>query len=243
MKKLVLSLVVGGVLGGYAATVAAEEAIPSVKVNGVKNPELRSYRTLVAGMDAFDKYHDLAPAAPELRYRVIPKSRRAKAQMDSLSIKIEAKDFTLPVALAADGTFVLPRDQSAFDADAALVLNRTNGQFEGLPRVRTPGLADNVMRLGDLRLECKVLVAAIKNELGFVARATVTTLMGGSEWCDAKSGDFWHDAPGLLDGATITSGNRSAALPMKEESFLPPLADKSWPDDALIVLELDTSTH
>lgn len=219
----------------------AEEAVQSVTVNGVKNPELRSYRTLVAGMDAFEKNHELAPAAPELRFRVLAKSKRARARMDSLTLKIEAKDLSLPVALATDGSFSLPRNQAAMDADAALVLNRTNGQFEGLPQVRTPGLPANVMRLGDLRLECKALVAAVKYELGFVARATITTLMGSADWCETKAGAFWHASPGTLDGATIVSGSRRTSLPVKDESFLPPLADKSWPDDALIEFDIDAA--
>ncbi len=95
------------------------------------------------------------------------------------------------------------------------------------------------MRLGDLRLECKVLIAAVKNELGFVARAAISSVVGGSDWCDAKAGTFWHATPATINGATIVSGARRAVLKSKDESFLPPLADTSWPDDALIELDMD----
>ena len=37
----------------------------SIHVNSIRNPELKSYRVMTAGLDAFDEYHALAPKARE----------------------------------------------------------------------------------------------------------------------------------------------------------------------------------
>ena len=127
MKKLILPLMCCLLASPIAGALAADAPLQSVTVNGVRNPELRSYRTLVAGLD------------------------------------------------------------------------------------------------------------------GFVARAAITGVAGGADWCEAKGGQFWHAAPAIINGASIVSGSRRAVLKSKDESFLPPLADTSWPDDALIELDIDAA--
>jgi len=134
-----------------AGVVAAQEATPSVEVQGVKNPDMRSYRAVVAGLDAFEEHHALAPAVPELRFRL---SARGSAELpagDALYLRIVGNGEPIPVPVTADGSFTVPRVQSAVDDDADLVLNRKKGVLKGRPDIRTPGLAENVRRLGDLR--------------------------------------------------------------------------------------------
>jgi hypothetical protein len=56
-----------------------------------------------------------------------------------------------------------------------------------MPDVRTPGVPATMRRLGDLRLECRVLVDIAKNYLGFLFRASINTLMLTSDWCSHES--------------------------------------------------------
>jgi hypothetical protein len=48
--------------------VDASPEVQSVSVKAMKDPEIKAYRSMVAGLDAFDKHHDLAPDAPALRF-------------------------------------------------------------------------------------------------------------------------------------------------------------------------------
>jgi len=46
--------------------------------------------------------------------------------------------------------------------------------YQIVPEVRTPGLPENVRRLGDLRLECKVMIEIAKEER-FCMKATAAS--------------------------------------------------------------------
>jgi hypothetical protein len=242
MKNTILIVSALALASASSQAWSDDDPVSSITVKGVKNPEMRSYRSLVAGMDAFEQNHALAPAVPELRYRVTVKRRKAGADMENLTLRIAGKEDSIAVPLAPDHSFSLPRSQAALEEDADLVLNRKKGTFSGTVEVRTPGLPERTVRLGDLRLECQVTVAIIKSGFNFLARAAINTAMTGSDWCNVKHAQFWQGIPGdpddaTLESATIFAGNRSANLKVEEGSFLPPLSDQSWPDDALIELK------
>jgi hypothetical protein len=220
------------------AAAAQDDAVPSVQVPGIKAPELRSYRSVVAGLDAFDEGHALAPAVPELHFRMRPNSRGALSPTEGLALRIVGDDGSTPIPIGADGLFSVPRLQSAYDSDAILVLNRKKGQFYGTVDIRSPGLPEHVRRLGDLRLECKVTVAIVKSELSFLARAAINTLMMTGDWCAKKDAHLNFPANAELAGATLTSGGRKQDLPFgqRKTDYMVPIGDTSWPDDALIEL-------
>lgn len=228
-----------------AAGADAQETTPSVEVQGVKNPDMRSYRAVVAGLDAFDKHHALAPAVPELRFRLAPRSgseaeNASAAAADPLYLRIVGNGEPIPIPVAADGTFSVPRVESAIDDDADLILNRKKGVLKGRPEVRTPGLPDNVRRLGDLRLECQVMVAVAKKEVGLMLTLLVNTLAMTTNWCDItvdkKKVSFSFASLRMLDGAQIVDGERRVTLETHDFSFMAPIADASWSHDARIEL-------
>lgn len=134
-----------------------------VHVNAIKNPEMHSYRAIAAGLDTFDEQHALAPAAPRLRFAV---RRRGGGMLegDLPTARLTGDEFTLALPVGADALFDVPRSQPAWDANAELVLSRKRKEVRVWPWVRTPGLADNERRLGDLRLECQVFVTVAKKE-------------------------------------------------------------------------------
>jgi hypothetical protein len=136
---------------------ATEPAIPVVEVPGaVDDRDEKSYRDILAGMDVFDKGRDLAPGAA-LRFRVWP--RQAGVSMDGLVLQIAGDRTNIPVPLAADQTFVVPRRADAVDDNAVVKFNRKAKSLAWRADIRSPGVPPNARRLGDLLLECKVAMA------------------------------------------------------------------------------------
>lgn len=241
--------------GGASAQQSPEAAVPAadvapganregvVHVNAIKDPEMHSYRAMVAGLDTFDADHALAPAVPQLRFSV--RARNSGPIADVVpTAKLSADDFNLALPLDADARFVVPRNQQAWDAKAELVLSRKRREVRIWPYVRTPGLADNQLRLGDLRLECKVLISIAKEEAPMWAVALGNTVLMTRDWCGFfKNRDFTWSQPTAapLRGAVLYDGNRSAALKVKGRQFDVALFDPSWSNDALIELDFAPS--
>ncbi len=223
-----------------ASAALAQEATPSVEVQGLKNPDMRSYRAVVAGIDAFEEHHALAPAVPELRFRLSARGGVDMPSGDALYLRIVGNGDPIPVPVAPDGTFSVPRMQSAIDDDADLVLNRRKGVLKGRPEIRTPGLPDNVRRLGDLRLECRVIVAIAKKEMGLMMNLFINTVLLTPNWCNAGIGNerikFPFASPHALEDAEIVDGERRSPIEVSDFSYETPIADPDWSNDARIVL-------
>lgn len=246
----VLALVLAGGLALAGAAVAQETETDknkdepgTVHINAVKNPELRAYRAIVAGLDTFDAQHALAPAVPQLRFQV--EGRGGKALEGELPLaRIAADDFSIPLALDEHARFSVPRSQAAWDAKAELVLNRRKHDVRVETWVRTPGLADNQVRMGDVRLDCRVKVAIGKAELPFWVVGLINGILLTTDWCSwfqgatPKGGDrSWsRNADAELATATLRDGERSLALKVSGKSFRVPIGDTSWSNDALVEL-------
>jgi hypothetical protein len=239
--KPLAQVVLGVAMCGALAGAAAEEAQPQVvKINAVKNPEIRSYRTIEAGLDAFDEYHHIAPAAPELRFRLVVRDDQAEPGQ-APGLRLAGDDFSIPIPITPSGHFTVPRSAAARDADAYLILNRKKNTFRASVDIRTPGLAHNVRRLGDLRLECKVAIAIAKKEVSFLAVATVNIMLGTGDWCGKLGGPgsgsgISYMAQDGLASATMVQGERRLALKTSKRDFTVPVGDASWADDALVEL-------
>lgn len=211
-----------------------------VHVNAVKNPEMHAYRAIVAGLDMFDDQHALAPSVPKLLFQV--SGRGGKPLAGPLpSAKLTADDFDLSLPIdAASGLFTVPRNQQAWDSKAEFRLSRKRNEVKVMPWIRSPGLLENQRRLGDLRLECKVMIAIAKEEIPLWADMLVDSLLLTRDWCSFfkdKDRRWSQDVPAGLSAATLHEGDRRLALEVHDHSFELPLADPSWSNDALIDLE------
>ena len=213
----------------------ADEPVPSVRVTGITDPEMRSYRSVAAGLDAFDAHRALAPHAT-LRFRMRHKNGPPATAADGLQLRLASDDgsFQEAVPIDAAGLLTVGRNQAAYDADATFILNQKNGLYTGHPEVRTAGLPDNVRRLGDLRLECRVTIAIFKEQIPFLAKATLNTLMMTSDWCAKKEFNYGALAPRPGAQATLRDGERSRTLASHGWDAMVPIGDTSWPDDALV---------
>lgn len=214
--------------------VQTEEAPQSVEINSTKNPDWKSYANMLKGLDAFEKHHALAPQA---QAKFILKPRAAEFSMQNLSLRLAGDEHSIAIPIAADGTFVLPRDAQAEKEKAELLINRKKAQFRWWPQVRSPNLADNQRRLGDLRLECEMFWAIEYEGAPFVARNLVR-MMGGP--CKTKKVRIYSpsDFTGLKS-ATLVEGERRLVLTLGAEkaNFHAPLFDQSFSDNAIIELD------
>jgi hypothetical protein len=216
----------------------------TVHINAIKNPERYTYRAVAAGLDKFDQLHELAPAVEQLRFRV--EARRGKAlEGEPLAARIAADDFSIPLTLDQDLRFSVPRSQAAYDARAELVLNRKKYDARFDTWVRTPGLADNQFRMGDVRLDCQVKIAIAKEEMPFWANALINGILLTTDWCSwfkgaTPKGDdrSWsREAAAKLSAATLRDGGRSLALKVSGKTFGLPIGDTNWSNDAIVELE------
>ena len=210
-----------------------------VHVNAVKDPEMHTYRAIAAGLDTFDEEHALAPAVPQLRFSV--RARNSGPLAGSMpTVRLAGDDFSVTLPLDENALVTVPRSQTAWDANAELILSRKRKEVRVWPYVRTPGLADNQFRMGDMRLECRVLVTIAKKEAPFWVVGLANTILLTGDWCSFfKDTDrTWSEyAPAPLRGAVLVEGNRSANLRVRGRQFDLPIGDTSWGNDALIELD------
>ena len=124
--------------------------MPPVTATAVREPVEKSYRKMIAGMDLFEKTRSqLAPQAT-LRFKLLP--RRRDTNMEGIVLEILGDSVAIPVAVAADRTFTLERNQKALEEDASVTPNRRSRSMTWRTEIRTPGLPAGTRRLGDLRL-------------------------------------------------------------------------------------------
>lgn len=247
------ALLFGSVLlcGAAGTAGAADEPVREldpVHVNAMRDPEVRKYKVILAGLDAFDRHHKLAPAVERLAFRLT--TRQKDESPEPLAARLVGDDgFKLPIAIDAGGRFEVPRSEAAEDAKSELELNRKRRLYRTDPEVRTPGLPENQRRLGDLRLECKVTIAMAKEEIPTFWVMTINTLLLRTDWCGffgdqddfrwegaSRKAHFPYRSGRPLAGAILVEGNRSAKLEVKGQSFQVPIGNATWSDEARVEL-------
>lgn len=244
MRALALCTI-GAVFGCGAAAAAGQTSAPdnpdTVHVNAIRDAEARKYKVIVAGVDAFERHHQLAPRIDALRFR----AERQRLEEGGLApvARLEGDDgFVLPLPIDAEGDILMPRSKAALDAHSELVLNQKRLDYRIEPRVRTPGLTDHVRRLGDLRLECQVRVAMAKEEIGLMWTLTINSLLLTTDWCGFMRGKklaLSFRTKRIISNAFLEDGNRSRNVEFSHKTFSVPLYDSTWSDDALIQLTFE----
>ncbi|WP_051781118.1 hypothetical protein [Janthinobacterium agaricidamnosum] len=233
-----------------AAAAVSQETVPSVvleeapatpqtvEVSGARDPELKPYRSMLKGVDAFNEFHRLAPHA-SLRFILQP--ARADQALEGATLQISSDKLSIPIPVHADGTFTLQRHKQAMDENADIVSNKKKNSLRWRPDIHSPNLPANVRRLGDLRLECVIRWAVEKDDLPFVTR-NAFRLVGGP--CHSSMVAVLFHAPRRLSAVTAVSGERRATLSLGKQkvSYIAPLHDMTWNDDTLLELTFEDHT-
>ncbi|UTH74815.1 hypothetical protein [Chromobacterium sp. IIBBL 290-4] len=216
-----------------AASAPAAEILPASETLGVRQPESVPYREALSWLDEFDQHHGLAPQA-SLQFQLRPPKGQTLPEDLVLKIVGESKVEALPVS--RDGRVTLPRiAELAQDEDAVVRSNQKQGSYRWRPIVRTPGLADNVQRLGDLRLICRVYWPMMKQELSWAARASMSVV---GNMCTMQAMALVFPSARKIESIQLQAGGRQAPLTRIQNGghgFIAPLADESWPDDTLLM--------
>jgi hypothetical protein len=273
MLRPASSLVVAVLMGAFAAAGGAahaqaqqdkaERALPPVNVTGtaLRDPVEKSYRRMLRGMDLFESSKTaLAPAA-SLRFKLL--QRKPGVRLDNLQLDVLGRTVDIPLAIAPDRTFVLPRDARAAAEDAVVTPDRKALTMTWRAEVRTPGLPPDTRRLGDLRLECRVGMEAglVSNSPSWIVRL-YDALDTTPAYCARSNNEYLFFAERPLFGVTLVAGGRREALPagrlwagatddpglrqdlpycdcemLVDRTYFLPLADASWPHDTLVVFE------
>ncbi|CAG1018170.1 hypothetical protein BURC_02908 [Burkholderiaceae bacterium] len=236
-------------------------ALPYVTVTGTSSdPVEKSYRKMVHGMDFFERARAaLAPNAT-LRFKLLPRKRGT--HLDDIVLEVIGSTFAYEVPIAADRTFVLPRDPKALREDAVVSPNRKRLSMTWRTEIRTPGLPPGSRRLGDLRLECLVgMEADLVSNNGPIARIA-DLFTDNKRYCERKEAKYLFFAERPLFSVTLVDGARREVLPIDQlyamasddpglEQDLPfcdcemlvdrtyflPLGDPSWPNDTRVEFE------
>ena len=216
-----------------AGIAAGQDAPAKVTVTATRDPVDKSYRKMIAGMDRFERSRALAPQAA-LRFQLLP--RLPTTRLDGISLRVVGDTVALPVTVAPDHTFTLDRNSQALREDAALIASSKTSTLTWRAQVRSPRVPPGMRRLGDLRLECKVLVATAKEELGFWLTSMINTLLLTTDWCSHEKIQLSTTAERRIATATLLHGEQRVPLKLNSEStsYTPPLGNKTYPDDALI---------
>jgi hypothetical protein len=233
------SLAAGLLLAQFLLSPAMADEVRSVEVNAMRNPELKPYKVMLAGLDAFDEYHALAPKAPEVRFKLRVSGAGDAAALENVALRIVGTESTVQVPVAADGLFVLPRIPALADDDADLVANQRKGNFRWGADVHSEGVPPDMRRLGDMRLECEVVIAVTKKEIPFWMHAMVTSLLLTNHWCGSDKINWSSYSARPLRRATLLAGEQRVELEVAKDGkgFTAPTSDTRYPDDTLIELK------
>jgi hypothetical protein len=219
----------------------------------------KSYRRMIHGMDYFQQRKAaLAPQAA-LRFKLLPRKRGM--DLDHMILEVIGSTFSFEVPVAADRTFVLPRDAKALNEDAVVTANRRQLSMTWRADIRSPGLPAGTRRLGDLRLECEV-----GHEAGLISNdpvgRVVELLTDSRSYCSGKNPLYLFFADRPLFSVTLVAGARREVLPIDrlyagasddpglkhdlpycdcevlvDRTYFLPLGDPSWPDDTRVEFE------
>ncbi|MBV6325425.1 hypothetical protein [Duganella violaceipulchra] len=239
MSAALLAAAVAALPATAADTEAGEGQM--VVINGTRSPEMQPYRYMLSGLDAFDSQHALAPNAQQVRFRMHTKRKAPAGAIDTLSVRLFGNETDIPLPLAADHSFSLPRNRAAEDDNADVVLNQKKNYYGWMPDVRSAGVPADMRRLGDIRLECRVLIAVAKNYIPFLLRATINTLTLTTDWCSFKDFTLSVHSDRVIASATLVDGARRLELKVDEDGkmYSVPLNDQAYPNDALIEFKFE----
>jgi hypothetical protein len=222
-------------------------------------PGARDEKTLAQllnAQDAFARHHALAPEAT-LAFRLY--ARLDPHDLERLRLDLVDGKQRHAVPLDDHQRFTLDPDWTRDGAGRGVLLqtNLPDGAVAWKVDVRTPGVAEDRRRLGDLRLECEA--DTFHGNLQRGLRTPVSAILDASdELCLLDDAEVWF-AERPIFGVTLVDGTRRRTLPydylhgstgtmalaglfdwpyaLRDRAYFLPLEDRSWSDDTEVVFD------
>lgn len=210
----------------------------SVEIASPKNPLIRSYKAVLKGLGAFDLYHDLAPSA---NLQFLARNKISSKVDTNVELRFVSDSGSIKIPVDKTGKFSVSKNALPNDLNAELIFNRSRDLFEVSPLVRSPNISVGEFRLGDFRLECKVFLAIVKEEMSFVER-NVFSLIG--DQCESKKIKFFHRLNRNFSKIFLVFEGKKELLSAeyinyKKNLFSLPLGDLKYPNDTFIEIEYE----
>lgn len=216
-----------------------DEAQASVVIASMKNPALKPYRIMAAGMETYEDYKTLAPDAP-LYFKLSRRkgTNEAAVPWQDIKMRLASDDESKQIPILENGRFVLEKNDKAYDENAELILNQRKSSFGFRPDIRTPGLPNHVYRMGDQHLNCKMEVDMAKKEIGFIFSTLVTTFLMKVNWCESKYELFSFPLNDWAISMKTIIGDQQSVQNFRGKHFKPAFWDKNISPDTLYEFEL-----
>lgn len=216
----------------------AEKPIQTIAISGLRDQDWRPYNYFLRGIKIFEELHSLAP---ETHLTFILRPQIDGIDFGKLTMALENDDFRRPISVNANGIFKLPNDPIAAKKNAEVSINQKRNLFKwNFLAIRTPGLAPNERRIGDLRLTCEVYVAMekwtkIRVEFG------LTDEVFSSSVCQNDQIFWTFYEPQILKSAAIVNGSYRRELDLTPDrfGFSVFLGAPLMNNDSVIVLEFE----
>lgn len=157
----------------------------AVIISDMKNPALKPYRVMAAGMEAYEENRALAPNAP-LFFKLNRRSGTKVVPWQEIKMRLASDDESKQIPILENGRFALEKNEKAYEENAELILNQAKSNYSFRADIRTSGLEPHRYRMGDMHLGCKMDVDMAKKELGFILSSLVSTFLMKIDWCESK---------------------------------------------------------
>ncbi|WP_265562621.1 hypothetical protein [Sphingomicrobium arenosum] len=144
----------------------------------------------------------------------------------------------LPIAIAADGTFVLPHDR-LLETKHDLSANRLSKSLRIRPMLFSPGGTEERHRLGDARLWCRVMLSFADNDMGIGTKL----LLGAVGGCKSSRVNFMRSTDRPIESALLSGHDEPLDIAEDRLAYRMPVHLRRVDDDEIITITLaDAST-
>jgi len=216
-------------VAAWAAPATAQEQAPDeIVVTAQGKPMRVDAKILRVAARRFAGDRPVFAPAGTLRFELWRGGQRLRG--DAVPLTLTDGTRTLPIAIGADGRIAFPaipegRWYLQGPASASPITLR--------PIVLSQGTSEADRRLGDLRAQCRVMVAMGKAQASLLAFPLIGVfdLAGG---CASRRFGFYYRAEQPLASAMV--GTRALKLSAKATSYEAPLSDRSLTNEARIRL-------
>ncbi len=207
---------------------AQENAPDEIVVTAQSKPMRVDARLLRVAARRFAEDRPVYAPNGVLRFELWRGGRRVAA--DTVPLTLTDGTRTLPLAIGTDGRIAFP----AIPEGKWYLLGPASAQRITLrPIVLSQGTGEAERRLGDLRAQCRVMVAMGKAQASLLALPLVGIfdLTGG---CASRHFGFYYQVDRPLAAATV--GGKALQLLPKGLSYHAPLADRTLTNEARVHL-------